>query len=175
MQKLQALFVAVMFTLLPIFVVAAEDPEMAGTGWDIATTIYMLAGGLLLGLVTWLGAKLGKWLNTKHSNEWWAGTLARFNTALMDGLKAAHTKLKKGIEEAKDPNSPGGSRITKAEMEQIKAEVWDFLKDRYGGMSGLTSALGVFVGGNVENWVSSKIDAAMGDLEREEKAAGNPT
>ncbi len=142
--------------------------DFAGTTVEVIASLWLLLGGALSALVAWLGAKLNGWLSEKKKDAWWTGIIRRFNTALGDGLLAAKAQVDARLREAKAEDSPGGAKITKAELDEIKASVWSFLKDRYGGMGGLERALGVAVGGNVEQWVGAKIDGALNEIAAED-------
>lgn len=170
--------VAVVF-LFPFVALAQEavaapaDPTIGG-GWDIAATIYTLVAGLLATGMTWLGAKLSKWISTKTKNEMVGGILGRFTESVFTAVKHVMQTLRSEIEKAKDPKSPGGAKITEGEAAKLKEAVWSSLKEEYGGMDGIGKFLAVLgiSGGEdgIKKWVDTKIESAVHDV----KAVSNP-
>lgn len=167
MNTIQVGAVAFSIAMLNIIAGSTEDPA-AGAVYDIVGSLWLALGGVFVLVLSWLANKANGWLSEKKKDAWWAGVLVRFNTALGDGLLAAKAQVDEKLRKAKSEDSPGGSKITEAELAQMKDLMWSFLKDRYGGMAGLEKALGVAVGGNVEQWVGSKINGAVNEAVSED-------
>jgi hypothetical protein len=148
----------------------AEEP-MAGEFWDAFGSLYGVLATLIVGGLGWLSTRLTAYLSTKHKDAIWAGILQRFNTALFDAVQGRHAVIQAEFAKAKDPKSPGGSRITTDELNAIRDAVWDDLKAQYGGLDGLKKAVAIVAGDDVERWIKNKINGAVGLVD----ADANPT
>ena len=84
--------------------------------------------------------------------------------------------LRKKIQEAKDPDSPGGKAITQGEAEKMRDAVWNALKSEYGGWGGLFNTLKrIGIGDEVAAAakVDTMIEAAV-NTQKMRKAATDP-
>jgi prepilin signal peptidase PulO-like enzyme (type II secretory pathway) len=148
----------------------AQDTEVSG-GWQVFAYVYEVLGALLGSGLVWLVAKLSTWIKTKIGNEALGGILARVNETLGNLVVEANQTVVNGLKAAKDPDSPGGTKLTDEEARQIKKEVLAQFKDLWGakGLALLAKILG-FTSDKTESFLSSKIEA----LVEKEKQKGNP-
>lgn len=137
----------------------ATEP-MAGEGWDIFGTIYMLLSGLVVAGLSYGGKKLIELINAKIENETLAGILGRLVASVNDAVAMVNQTLKAEIEAAKTPGSPGGDRITQAEKEKMFNAVWEALKAEYGGIEGIFALLRR-IGIGDDNAAKAKIDTMI--------------
>jgi hypothetical protein len=161
------IFAAIVFAVVLVIssiAVAQDSPEMAGEAWDIMGTIYTLVGGILVAGLGWLGKKLIEFVSAKTENEWIKGALSRLVGSISDAVAMVNQTLKKEILAAKDPNSPGGARITKEEGKQLREAVLDALKQEYGGWEGILKLLkriGIGDQASAEAKLGTMIEAAV--------------
>lgn len=116
------------------------DPAV-GAGWSTAFTLYALGGTLLVGGVGWALKKLTDLLGVKIENETISGILGRLIGSVTDAVAMVDQTLRKEIEAAKSPSSPGGEKITESEAKSMKDAVWAVLKSEYGGWEGMFGLL----------------------------------
>lgn len=143
------------------------------SGW----TIYEVLAPVFLGLLGWLATRLAALIREHIKNAQVAEVLIRFSDAVLTAVKFVNQTAKQEILRAKSETSPGGATITAAEADRLKGFVWHQLKLEYGGMEGikkLLSILGVKEG-KEEEWVNSRIEAAVHDVKMTERAVADPT
>lgn len=138
---------------------------------DTETTITLL--DVVLAIATpvlgWLGVKISQWVGASEANAKTHGMLVRVNDSVFTAVKAVNQTVRRRIREAKDPNSPGGARVTEDEAAALKQAAWDELKAYWGERGILT--IGKVLGlDNVTRFLDSKIESAVNDL----KADANP-
>jgi len=134
---------------------------------DIALTLYAALGTIITALLGWLSVRASAWLKAKTGNELLGGAIGRFTDSVFTAVKLVNQTLKREIEAAKTPGSPGGTSITKEEAAKLKDAVWTVLKAEYGGLDGIGKALGVLGLGtddSLKTFVDSKIEAAVHDV-----------
>ncbi len=169
------MFLAFVFILRISPAFASEvAPEGLGFGLDLTVTLYLLFGGAILAIVTWISAKIVKLIDAKVESTWLQQTLLKLNTIVLDQVKASHAVLQRELAEARSPDSPGGERITSDEIEKIRDHVWQNLKSEFGGSAGIEKSLRLIGLGDAKKLVNAKIEAVLSDVEREERAL-NPT
>ena len=161
-----------MKTQLALLLLAqAPAAPMAGEGWDIFGTIYLVLGGLLVSGLGFGGKKLIELINAKVDNELLKGILVRLTSSVNDAVAMVNQTLKKSIKAAKDPESEGGERITEAEKKQLFEAVWAALKEEYGGFDGLFGLLKK-IGIGDEKAAKAKVDTMIEAAVNKQKKAG---
>lgn len=144
--------------------------------------IYEMMAPLITAALGWVAVKLGNLIRAKTKNEYLASTLARLNDSVFDAVKSVNQQSKRMLEEARDPASPGGEKITKEEADMLKNAAMEHVKSYWGkkGMKELGKVLGF--GGllgfgkdeaGVEKLISDKIEAAVHDVKKA-GAGSNP-
>lgn len=108
---------------------------------DIASSIYMVVGSVIVSGLAWGGKKLIDLINIKVKNELLRGILGRLAGSIVDAVAMVNQTLKKQIKAAKAPASPGGDKFTDFEKKQMFDAVWSTLKAEYGGWKGIFSLL----------------------------------
>ncbi len=164
--------------LFPALAYAEEillDP--ISSGWDIAFTLYLLGGSLLVGGLTYALKKLSDLLGVKIENETVSGVLQRLTASISDAVSMVDQTLRKELMAAKDPNSEGGATITAKEKAQMFEAVWQALKDEYGGFSGifkLAKKIGIGDVVSAKTKINTMIEAAVSTHKMRKKMA-DPT
>lgn len=130
---------------------------------DTAVSVLDIVLAVVTPVLVWLGARASKWVSALALNEKTGGMLARLNDSVFTAVKTVNQTLRAEIKAAKDPSSPGGSKITKEEAEQLKAAAWDELR-AYWGAKGLEEAGKVLGLDNLTRFVDGKIESAVSDL-----------
>jgi len=169
MSKKTLIGVVLTMLLLSVVCFAADDKPIAD-GWQLGANLMELLGSVVLAGLAWLTTKAAGWIKAKTNNEALGGMLARLMESLGGLIQEAEQTLVAQLKAAKDPNSPGGTKLTASEAATIKNEVLQRFKDMWGkkGLAELAKILG-FDKTGTENFIASKIDA----LVRKEKS-GNP-
>ena len=167
MQRIRSLLAALCATLTPAAVFAQDTVADAA---DTFATVYLIGGGVVLfGISALLG-----WGANKLTDGALQIAIGRFLTVFDTGLKGFHAEFKRGLEAARDPDSPGGVVITDDEWQGIKDSMWRYLKHQYGSFDGIAKVVGRITGANsavaVTEFVDSKIHAGIAELERADKA-----
>ena len=136
------------------------------TGW----TIYEVLSAVVVALLAWGASRLSEYIKTRIQSERMASALIRATDSIAAAVKMVDQTVKKQLlaEKAKATaeDSPGGSTITPAEADLLRANVWNQLKIEYGGVAGiekLLEALGVEPI-RAPEWVDGRIEAAVNDL-----------
>ena len=145
---------------------------LAGSGWDMAGTIYLLIGGLVSSGFAWGAKRLLDLINAKISNELLRGILGRLSSSVVDAVAMVNQTVRKEIESAKDPNSPGGTKITIQEKKQLYNAVWDALKAEYGGWDGIFTLLRKI--GFGQDAAKAKINTMIEAAVNGQKKSANP-
>jgi len=132
---------------------------------ELGLNILEALSPAILALLAWLGLKLSHWLRAKISNELVGGMLARLNDSVFTAVKAIEQTVVREIKAAKEPNSPGGPKITTEEADRVKKAAIDALKSYWGvkGLAELGEVLGL-TGDGLNNLLESKVEAAVHDL-----------
>ena len=160
-------FLVALFLLCPALALAQEaaaDAPLSG-GADTALTLYAALGTVITALLGWISVRVSAWLKAKTKNESIGGALARLTDSVFTAVKLVNQTLKREIEAAKAVGSAGGTAITASEAQHLKDAVWAAVLAEYGGMGGLTKALGVLglSGDGLTSMVNGKIEAAVHD------------
>jgi hypothetical protein len=137
---------------------------------DLAVTILDIALTLLVPVAVWAGAKLSKWLEAKAINEKTGGMLVRLNDSIVTAVKAINQTTKAKIKASKDPNSPGGKKVTPEEAAELKKAALDEIRS-YWGAKGLKEAGEILGLDSLDSWIDGKIEAAVHDTQ---PPAGTP-
>jgi hypothetical protein len=146
---------------------ALTPSASAGSGADLALTIYAAIGSLITALLGWLSVRASAWLKAKTGNELVGGALARITDSVFTAVKLVNQTLRREIEAAKAPGSALGAAISAEEASKLKEAVWTALRAEYGGMAGIGKALAVLGLGSddsLKTFVDSKIEAAVHDV-----------
>lgn len=119
----------------------------------------------ILALVGWVALKLAQLIKAKVGNELVSGMLIRLNDSVFTAVKAIEQVMVKEIKASKDPNSDGGTKVTKAEAERIKQAAIEAVKDYWGvkGLGELAKVLGID-GPGLSSLLEKKVEAAVHDL-----------
>lgn len=139
---------------------------------ETTLTIWEIAAPIITAAVGWVAVKVSGWIQTKTKNERVGGMLGRLVSSVQTAVVAVNETAKAEIMAAKDPTSPGGSSVTKAEAEQLKAACLDKIK-AYWGTKGLAEAAKVlgFGGGGIDSFLSDEIEKSIATLKGR---TGNP-
>ncbi len=131
---------------------------------EMGLNLFEMLSPLILALLGWLGMKLSTLIRTKIKNEMIGGMLARLNDSVFTAVKSVEQTMVRQLKAAKDPESPGGTQITKEEGEQVKSAALAEIKSYWGprGLSELGSVLGLESGG-LDKLLESKVEAAVHD------------
>jgi hypothetical protein len=165
-----------MISTLLTSIVLAQDAPVSG-GWDVAFTLYALGGALLVGGVGWALKRLSDYLGVRIENETVRGVLQRLVGSVGDAVAMVDQTIRKEIDAAKDPASPGGTRVTEVERKRMYDAVWERLKGEYGGFAGIFGLLKRIGIGNEESArakVDTMIEAAVSTHKMRKRVAGNP-
>ena len=132
---------------------------------ELGLNILEALSPAILALLGWLGLKLSQWLRAKISNELIGGMLARLNDSVFTAVKAIEQTVVREIKAAKESDSPGGAKITRAEADRVKKAAVDELKSYWGarGLAELGDVLGL-TGDGLNKLLESKVEAAVHDL-----------
>lgn len=159
--------VTLVLFLAPAIALAQEAAQQdAPSSADTALTIYAALASVLTAVIGWLSVRVSAWLKANTKNATIAGVLARLSDSVFTAVKHVNQTLKREIEAAKDPKSPGGAAITQREAQQMKDAVWNAIVAEYGGMGGLSKALGVLGlvdESSIRAFVDKRIEAAVHD------------
>ena len=139
---------------------------------DTVWTLVDLALMLLTPVLAWAGLRASQWAGANAANEKSGGMLARLTDSVFVAVKKVNQTAKAKLKAAKDPSSPGGTKITDAEASDLKQAAWGEIK-KYWGTKGLATAGKVLGLANVTAYVDGSIEAAIADIKVAEKA-GNP-
>lgn len=139
---------------------------------ELGLNILEILSPAILALLAWLGVKLAGWLRAKTKNELVGGMLARLTESVFTLVREAEQTAVAAIKAGKDPSSPGGTKLTKAEAEKVKADVIAKLKELW-GMKGLKEI------GKVLGWteasVTSFLEAKVEEAVLADKVVANPS
>jgi len=166
-------------TLVTAAALAADGEPMAGRPWDIFSGIWATIGTAVTGLFAWGMQKLVAYLtdlDEKAKEEGkqirWQGFVARAVARVAVAGERAGKRLRDLTAEAREEGSPGGSRVTKKELDKIGREMKLFFIEGWGSWSALAEEAGAIVGGDVEQWIDGLVDS---ELDRQvAKAEGKP-
>lgn len=151
--------------------VVADAP--VSSGWDTAFTLYAIGGSLLVGGITFALKKLADYLGVKIDNETVGGIMKRLIGSISDAVAMVDQTIRKEIEAAKDPASPGGAKITESEKQKMRDAVWEALKQEYGGWDGifgLVKRIGIGDATAAKAKVNTMIEAAVNAHNLKKKA-----
>jgi len=169
------------FTLAIIVVVPGfawgQDAPLA-PGWDLTLTLYGSLATIITGAVTWGVLRLASWLKLKVKNELVFATIWRFANSVGNAVKLINQTLKRQIEAAKAPGSPGGQHITSEEARQLRNGVWEALKHEYGSVEGIgrfLAPLELKDSTALTSFVDTQIEAAVHDTGKAASSPQKPT
>lgn len=140
---------------------------------DLPWVLYAALATPIGLLLTWLGKLVGDLLKTKIKSELLSGMVSRFWDSIFATVRATNQRMPEIIGRARDPNSPGGTKITKEEAEKLEADAWQGFKDYWGpkGLKELTKVMGWDQPGQLENMFGNGVKTA---LDRLKDRSGNP-
>lgn len=138
---------------------------------EIGLTIYEALAPLLMAAIGWVSVKLANFIKAKTKNEMMAGVLIRLNESVTDAVKAVNQQMVEIIGRAKDPNSPGGKKITTDEALKLHDAAKAFVRSYWGekGLKELAYVLGFgSLFGKIDeqglnNMLTTKIEAAVNE------------
>ncbi len=141
--------------------------EPVSQGVETALTIWEILAPILTAAFVWVCGKLGSWVSAVAKNERVGGMLARLVATIQTAVVSVNETAKAEIVKAKKPDSPGGTKITKAEAEQLKSACLDKIK-AYWGEKGLAAAANVlgFDDKGIEAFIDDEIERAVADEKR---------
>ena len=161
--------------LTPAVALAQTAAEtFAGTAWDVLGWLLVMGvGGLVVAGLGWLMSwGVGK-LKGSDSPELVKDLVANFVETLKMGLSGAVLELQEEFAKARDPNSPGGERITQAELHTIGVNFKAWLLDQYGSWDAISKLVANVTGGVaspqaaekfIDKFVASNAEAAAGKV-----------
>ena len=131
---------------------------------DLGLTLAEILSPLLVAGLTWVSVKVADLVRAKVKNTYLEGTLVRLNDTVFTVVKDMNQTVVKGIKAAKDPDSPGGTSLTKEEKNSIKSQAMSEVKALLGikGLGELAKVLGLS-DGSVHQFIGAKIEAAVAD------------
>lgn len=127
---------------------------------DTVWTLVDVALVILTPVIAWVGFKASQWVGAMEANEKSGGMLARLTDSIVTAVKKVNQTTKRKLKAAKDPSSPGGTKVTVAEAAELKQAAWDEIK-AYWGSKGLKTAGKVIGLGDVTRYIDGKIEAAV--------------
>jgi hypothetical protein len=153
----QEVAAAVADAVTPVVAPATVEPKS-----DIFWTVMQFFLPLMGAALVWLKVKLIAWIQAKTKNEMIAGMLARLADSVVTLVREAEQTTVAAIKAAKDPKSPGGVNLTKAEAENIKAAVIAKFKEIWGvkGLAEAGKVLGLSEDGLLK-FISAKVESAV--------------
>jgi hypothetical protein len=133
---------------------------------DVALMALQVVAPVLMAALTWAAAKLAALIRSKVDNEYLRGALVRLDDAVFTAVKELQQTV---VAEVKAASADG--KIDDAERTRIKdvaiANVKSYLGPK--GLGVLAELLGLS-GGTLEQFLGSRIEAAVHDLRVTERA-----
>ena len=133
---------------------------------DVALTALQVVSPVLVAALTWAAAKLASFIRSKVDNEYLRGALVRLDDAVVTAVKDLQQSV---VAEIKAASADG--KISEAEKRRIKDAAIANVKSYLGtkGIRVLAEVLGLS-GGAIDNFLGSKVEAAVHDLRLTERA-----
>lgn len=158
------------FALIKSINAFAQSQEIS-ENWNLALSGYLLCASILVSALIYLINKAGKYLSERTNNEIFKGIISRFTHSVSDAVVFVDQTLRKEIEKKKDPNSPGGVKITESEKKDLKLAVWEALRREYGGLKGILLLFGKigFNEKSATSKINTMIESSVNDLKMKKK------
>jgi hypothetical protein len=137
---------------------------------DLALMALQLVAPLLAGAITWALAKLAAHIQASIQNQYLQGVLLRIDHAVVTVVKDLQRTV---VDQIKAASADG--KITADERRRIKNAALDLVKSYLGakGLRVLGDVLGLS-GGALDDFLSSRIEAAVHDVRVTDRAVGGP-
>jgi hypothetical protein len=137
---------------------------------DVALMALQVAAPVLMAALSWAAAKLATLIRSKVDNEYLRGALVRLDDAVLTAVKELQQTV---VAEVKAASADG--KIDDAERKRIKDTALANVKSYLGPkvLAVLAELLGLS-GGTLEQFLGSRIEAAVHDLRVTERAVSGP-
>ena len=137
---------------------------------DVALMALQVVAPVFMAALTWAAAKLATLIRSKVDNEYLRGALVRLDDAVFTAVKELQQTV---VAEVKAASADG--KIDDAERTRIKDAAIANVKSYLGakGLGVLAELLGLS-GGTLEQFLGSRIEAAVHDLRVTERAVTAP-
>ncbi len=140
---------------------------------ELALQIAEVMLPVLVALLGFVSVKFTSWIKAKTKNEMVGGMLTRLVESSMRIVKGLEQSVVRKIKEGRAPDSPGGTKLTEEEQEEVAEEALISLHDYWGikGCIEICSVLGLDKE-EVTKLFKSHIESAVLDMNVKDKDKG---
>lgn len=140
------------------------EAEAVSKGAEIGWSIYEVLAPCLAAIVAWVSARLAGLIRAKTRNEMVEGILLRLNESVAEAVKAVNQQTREILGRAREPDSPGGRKLTMQEARLLREHALKYIRSYWGlkGIKELARILGLELGGELDSYLLNKIEAYVG-------------
>lgn len=152
------------------------EAEAATKSVEVGWSIYEMLAPVVVTALAWISARVSGLIRAKTKNELAAGMLVRLNESVLDAVQSVNQQTDELLRRARHPDSPRGTDLSSQEAQLLKTTAISFVKAYWGakGLRELAGVLGLSMGAELDDLISSKIEAFVG-REKAHRIRADPT